>query len=78
MRIAKKFFGKILIKQILFFQLLVYLGKMLQLLLLWQLTVERQKNRKNAGLPKANSPSDSCILRKLGEIQCILHTELEL
>ena len=61
-------------KQILFFQLLVYLGKMLQLLLLWQLTVERQKNRKNAGLPKANSPSDSCVLRILRKIQCILHT----
>ena len=74
LRIAKNFFWKILIKQILLFQLLVYPGKMLQLLLLWQLTVERQKNRKNAGLPKANSPSDSCFLRILREIQCILHT----
>ena len=39
---------------------------------------ERNKIEKNAGLPKANSPSDSCILTILSEIQCILHTGLEL
>ena len=72
------FFWKILIKQILFFLLVLYSGKMLQLLLFWQLTVEREKNRKYAGLPKANSPSDSYILRILREMQCILHTGLEL
>ena len=66
-------------KQILFFQLLVYPNKMLQLLLLWQLTVGREKKYvKNAGLPKDNFPSDSCILRILREIQCILFTGLEL
>ena len=61
--------------EILFLQLIVYPGEMLQLLLLWQLTVETEKNRTNAGLPKANSPSDRRILR---EMQCILYTGLEL
>ena len=66
-------------KQIFFLQLVVYPGKMLQLLLLCQLTVEREKkNRKNAGPPKASFSSDSCILRILREIQCILFTGLEL
>ena len=45
LRIATIFFWKILIKQILFFQLLVYPGKILQLQLLWQLTVEREKKK---------------------------------
>ena len=76
--LPKFFFWKISINQILLFQLVVYPVKMLQLLLLWQLTVERRKNRKNAGLPKANSPSDSYILRILREMQCILYTGLEL
>ena len=39
---------------------------------------ERKKNGKKAALPKANLPSDSCILRILSEIQCIFHTGLEL
>ena len=68
-------FWKILI---ILFQLVVYPGEMLQLLLLWQLTVEREKNRTNAGLPKANSPSDSYIWRILRGMRCILYTGLEL
>ena len=44
LRIAKFVLKNInYIGQILFFQLVVYPGEMLQLLLLWQLTVEREK-----------------------------------
>ena len=71
-------FWKILIKQMLFFQLLVCPGKMLQYTCYVSELWREKKNRKNSGLPKANSPSDSCILRILREIQCILHTGLEL
>ena len=53
-----------------FFQLLVYPGKMLRLLLLWYLhscMETREKIINNKWLPKADLPSESCILNKSTE-----------